>query len=105
MKPIAIGGMEDHCHLLLALPADMAVAKAVQLVKGGSSKWFREKHLRDFVWQKGYGAFSVSSSQLPKTIHYVQNQSSHHKKMDFCAEFILLLERHGIEYDPKYVFG
>jgi len=105
IKPIAIGGMEDHCHLLLALPSDMPIAKAVQLVKGGSSKWFREKHLRNFAWQQGYGAFSVSISQVPKTIAYIQNQPNHHRKIDFAAEFVLLLERHGIEYDPKYVLG
>jgi REP element-mobilizing transposase RayT len=105
IKPVAIGGMEDHCHLLLALPSDISISKALQLVKGGSSKWFRETHLRSFAWQQGYGAFSVSASQLPKTIAYIQNQAKHHKRIDFAAEFVLLLKRHGIEYDPKYVLG
>src|SRR5437879_5264695 len=57
MKPIAIGGIEDHCHSLVALPADLDVAKAAQLIKGASSKWFRETHVNDFGWQQGYGGF------------------------------------------------
>src|SRR5437868_3680815 len=92
MKPIAIGGIEDHCHVLLALPADVDVAKAAQLIKGGSSKWFREKHVKDFAWQQGYGGFSVSASQLDKTIAYVLNQERHHKKMDFKTEFVAFLK-------------
>src|ERR1041385_2305347 len=70
MKAIAVGGTTDHVHALLSLPATMSFAKAVQLIKGGSSKWvhdtFREH--RKFAWQEGYGAFSVSSSQLEKRL-------------------------------------
>lgn len=97
--------MEDHAHLLLSVPASMDVSKAVQLIKGGSSKWFREKHLNDFAWQQGFGAFSVSASQVPKTIAYIANQKLHHRKMDFKAEFIALLKKHGVEYDERYVWG
>jgi putative transposase len=105
MKPICIGGVEDHCHILVALPTDLDVAKAVQLIKGGSSKWSREKYSRDFGWQQGYGAFSVSASQQAKTVACIQDQRAHHKKMDFKAEYIALLERHGVEYDSRYVFA
>jgi REP element-mobilizing transposase RayT len=105
IRPVAIGGTDDHCHALLALPSDKDVAKVAQLIKGGSSKWFREKHVKDFSWQQGYGAFSVSASQKEKTVSYIANQEKHHKKMTFETEFISLLKKHDIEYDPKYVFG
>jgi putative transposase len=106
MKAIAIGGTIDHVHALLSLPAMMSFAKAVQLIKGGSSKWihdtFREHH--KFAWQEGYGAFSVSSSQAQKTIAYFQRQKEHHHKKSFQDEFIDFLEKHGIKYDRRYVF-
>ena len=106
MNAIAIGGTADNVHALLSLPATMSFAKAVQLIKGGSSKWvhdtFREH--RKFAWQEGYGAFSVSSSQADKTIAYIQQQKEHHRKRSFQDEFIDLLDKHGIEYDSRYIF-
>ena len=106
MKAMAIGGTADHMHLLLSLPSMMSFAKAVQLIKGGSSKWVHEafpKHRR-FAWQEGYGAFSVSASQVPKTVRYITNQKEHHRKKSFQEEFLELLNKHGIEYDSRYVF-
>jgi REP element-mobilizing transposase RayT len=106
MKAIAIGGTADHLHALLSLPATISFAKAVQLIKGGSSKWIHDtfhEH-RKFAWQEGYGAFSVSPSQLEKTIAYIQRQKEHHRRRNFQDEFIDLLDKHGIEYDPHYVF-
>lgn len=104
IKPIAIGGIEDHVHILVAIPTTLDVAKAVQLIKGGSSKWFRERHIRAFAWQQGYGAFSVSASQQSKTVSYIQNQRKHHRRMDFTFEYVALLEKHEVEYDQRYVF-
>ena len=106
IKPVCIGGIEDHSHILIALPRDMAVAKAVQLIKGGSSKWIHESFPdhRAFAWQEGYGAFSVSPSQLARTIAYINNQKEHHRKRSFEEEFIQLLDKHGIAYDKRYVF-
>jgi len=101
---LANGGMEDHTHLLIQLPATLALAKAVQLIKGGSSKWINE-HGRAFAWQEGYGAFGVSKSNMNVVVKYIANQEAHHRKITFEDEFIALLEKHGIEYDPKYVFG
>jgi len=101
---LANGGMEDHTHLLIQLPATLALAKAVQLIKGGSSKWINE-HGRVFAWQEGYGAFGVSKSNMNAVVKYIANQEAHHRKITFEDEFIALLEKHGIEYDPKYVFG
>ncbi len=85
----------------------MSFAKAVQLIKGGSSKWVHEafpKYKR-FAWQEGYGAFSVSRSQLGKTISYIQEQKEHHRKKTFQEEFLELLDRHGIEYDRRCILG
>jgi REP element-mobilizing transposase RayT len=74
MVALVVNGVTDHVHALIALPSTMAIAKAVQLLKGGSSKWSHDtfpEH-RTFAWQEGYGAFSVSVSQLDKTIAYIQ---------------------------------
>ena len=106
MKAIAIGGTTDHVHGLLSLPATMSFAKAVQLIKGGSSKWVHDsfRDHRRFAWQEGYGAFSVSSSQVNKTIAYINRQKEHHRKRTFEDEFINLLDKHGVEYDRRYIF-
>jgi len=100
-----VGGTENHVHLLLAVPASMALAKAVQSVKAISSKWMRETGQSGFGWQEGYGAFSVSRSQLGAVVEYINNQQEHHRKHTFEAEFLSLLKKHGIAYDLKYVFG
>ena len=105
MKALAIGGMFDHLHALLSLPATLSFANAVQLIKGGSSKWIHEElGLKKFSWQDGYGAFSVSQSQLKKTIAYINNQKEHHRKRTFKEEFLELLAKHGVANDPRYIF-
>jgi REP element-mobilizing transposase RayT len=106
MKAIEIGGVEDHVHILLSLPSTMAISKAVQLIKGGSSKWVHEtfpEH-RLFAWQEEYGAFSVSVSQLDKTSEYIKGQEAHHRTMTFQEEFLALLKKHRIEYDGRYLW-
>lgn len=100
----AVGGMEDHLHLLFRLPPTRPLADAVALVKSNSSKWLRESG-KEFAWQEGYGAFSVSSSNVDTVIRYIQKQEAHHRKISFEDEFISLLKKHRIDYDPKYVFG
>jgi REP element-mobilizing transposase RayT len=107
MKALAVGGTEDHAHLLLSLPTTTPVAKAIQIIKGGSSKWIHETFPahRDFAWQEGYGAFSVGISQVETTVVYIQNQKEHHRKKTFEEEFLTFLKRHGIEYDERYVLG
>ena len=81
-----------------------ALHVAVALLKANSSKWMNE-HRRRFSWQEGYGAFSVSASNLDAVVRYIDNQEKHHRKITFEDEFIGLLKRHKIDYDPKYVFG
>jgi REP-associated tyrosine transposase len=106
MKAIEIGGMPDHVHVLLSLPSTISISKALQLIKGGSSKWVHEtfpEH-RLFGWQAKYGAFSVSVSQLDKTIAYIKNQERHHRKLTFQEEFLALLKKHGIAYDERYIW-
>ena len=99
-----IGGMDDHVHLLIQIPPPLALAKAVMAIKANSSRWAREGG-QELEWQRGYGAFSVSASLVPAVIRYIRNQDSHHKKMSFEEEFRALLKKHGVEFDPKYIFG
>jgi putative transposase len=105
MKALAVGGTDDHVHVLLSLPGTMAIAKAVQLLKGGSSKWINEHPGPEFHWQEGYGAFTVSVSHLDATIEYIHEQAEHHKKRSFEEEFVAFLKKHNIDYDPQHVWG
>jgi len=104
MIALTVGGAEDHVHLLFHLPPKLALAKAVLLLKSNSSKWMSDQ-VQEFSWQEGYGAFSVSSSNIESVIRYIQNQEAHHRKIGFEEEFRAILTKHGIEYHPKYLFG
>ena len=104
-KALIVGGVGDHAHVLLSLPAIMPLAKAVQLIKGASSRWMNENHVRGFAWQEGYGAFTIGVSQKSTTIAYIKGQAEHHRKRSFEEEFLGFLGKNGIEYDPKYVWG
>jgi putative transposase len=107
MQGLSVGGTTNHAHILLLTPASIPVAKAVQLIKGGSSKWIHETFpsQRSFGWQDGYAAFSVSLSLAPKVIQYIDNQAEHHRTRSFEEEFVTFIQQHNIAYDPKYVFG
>ncbi len=106
MRALAVGGTHDHAHTLLSLPATMSVAKAIQLIKGGSSKWVHDQFpkYRQFEWQDGYGAFSIGASQLKSVARYINNQKDHHRKRTFEEEFLEFLDRYGVNYDRRYVF-
>lgn len=84
----------------------MPIAKAMQLIKGGSSKWVHETFpdQRAFAWQTKYGAFSVSVSQVDKIVAYIGNQKLHHHTMTFQEEFVALLKKHRIDYDERYLW-
>jgi REP element-mobilizing transposase RayT len=101
MKALAIGGVADHVHILLSLPATMAISKAMQLLKGNSSKWIHESFpgLRQFAWQQGYGAFSIGISGIEETSAYIRDQEEHHRTKTYREEVIAFLERHGLPFD------
>lgn len=105
--PLAIGGVADHVHLLIALPADTSIATAVRLVKANSSKWIHESQQAhaSFAWQRGYGAFSVSRSQVETVRRYVERQPEHHRKRSFQAEYLVLLRKHEIAFDERYLWS
>ena len=96
-----IGGVEDHLHMLIQIPLTLAYSDAMQEIKTSSSRWMG----RSFAWQRGFGIFGVSASNLDAVVRYVQRQQEHHRKMTFEQEYIALLKKHGITYDPRYVFG
>jgi putative transposase len=103
MKTLAIGGAADHVHVLLSLPATISVAKAMQLLKGNSSRWIRETipKMRSFAWQEGYGAFSVGVSGVDATVTYIRNQAEHHRTRSFREEFVAMLKKHGFAYEES----
>ncbi len=103
MPAIAIGGMNDHAHILFHLPPTLTLSKAIQLLKANSSKWMNE-HGMKFAWQEGYAAFSVSVSNTPVVAEYIRNQEKHHRKITFQDEYLALLKKHGIEFDPMNIF-
>ena len=102
----AAGARPDHVHLLCSLPPAVAVADAMRVVKTNSSLWLhRDRHLRGFDWQTGYGAFSVSQSQAPAVVRYLRDQEKHHRRMTFQEEFIGFLKKNGITYDERYLWS
>ena len=107
IKAIAIGGVEDHAHILLSIPATISLSRAVQLIKGGSSRWIHETfpNMKQFAWQEGYSAFSIGISAMDDTTAYINRQVEHHQKKTFEEELVQFLNRHGIDYDERYVFG
>jgi len=107
MTALQIGGVDDHIHALMTAPAIIAPAQIAQYLKGDSSKWIHDqfRNLRGFSWQDGYGAFTVSKSNLPEVVRYIQNQREHHRKNTFQDEYLEFLRKHGIEYDERYLCG
>ena len=107
MKSIRVGGTENHVHQLISLPSTLTIARAVQLIKGNSSKWIHDTfpQYQYFEWQEGYGAFSVNVSLIEKTIAYITNQQEHHRIKTFEEEFVQILKKHQIDYDERYVWG
>ena len=103
---IEIGGIEDHVHLLVNLSPAKSVSDSIRDIKSNASKWLNElPEIRArFGWQKGYGAFTVSHSQIEIVRPYIRNQREHHRTKTFEEEFIELLRRHEIEFDRKYLF-
>ena len=105
MKALIVGGVADHVHVLLSLPSTMTTAKAVQLLKGNSSKWIHETFpdCWDFGWQEGYGAFSIGVSGVEDTMQYIRTQAEHHRKMTFQEELAMFLNKHGMQFDEAMI--
>jgi len=102
---LGINGMEDHVHVLAKLRPDKAVSVVLRDLKANSSGWLHDvfPDIRDFSWQRGYGAFTVSFSQVEKVREYIASQQAHHRSRDFRDEFIGLLVKNGVEFDERYL--
>jgi REP element-mobilizing transposase RayT len=104
-KAVIINGMPDHVHMLLTIPPTLAVAECMRVVKANSSRWARQNGHRRFAWQTGYSAFSVSTSQMPRVVRYVQEQEKHHRRISFQQELLSLLRKNGVEFDERYLWN
>jgi len=104
--PIIVGGVHDHVHLLARQSRTISLSDWVKELKRVTSIWIKQQsgEFKSFSWQAGYGAFSVSHSQSGRVTNYIRNQELHHQNSDFKTEFRKFLERHGIEYDERYVW-
>jgi REP element-mobilizing transposase RayT len=105
-KCIEINGMPDHVHILAIVPPKLSLSDALRTIKANSSKWLRETKpaCTTFGWQDGYSAFTVSTSQVPSVRKYIRNQKNHHRQGDYKSELVGLLQKHGVEYDERYLW-
>ena len=103
---MAINGMADHIHLLVGLGPDIAVSDLIKAVKEASSRLINDKRWvrGHFKWQRGFGAFSYSRSQVSTVAKYIEEQERHHAKRSFRDEYLALLKKFEVEYDPAYLF-
>jgi len=101
--PEAIGGVEDHVHLLVGLRATHTLSDFVRELKKASSVWSAEQSGDPFAWQEGYAAFTVSWTHRDAVKEYIAKQEEHHQKCDFIEELRRMLERNGVAYDPKFL--
>ena len=103
---VRVGGVADHVHIVTTLPRTLCQAQMIERIKKVSSKWIKtlDARYRGFFWQRGYGAFSVSPSQLDTVLQYVDTQQEHHRTRSFQEEYRELLRRHGINFDERYVW-
>ena len=101
-----VGGVADHVHIVTTLPRTVSQAQLIEEIKKASSKWIKtlDARYRGFFWQRGYGAFSVSPSQLDAVVQYVEAQQEHHRTRTFQEEYRELLRRHGVDFDERYVW-
>jgi REP element-mobilizing transposase RayT len=105
-EPILINGVEDHVHLLCNLSRTLTIASLVEEAKKSSSMWMKQRgtRCRAFYWQAGYGAFSVSQSNVEQVRAYITAQEEHHRSLSFQDEFRALCRKHGISIDERYVW-
>ena len=105
--PMAIGGTQDHIHILAPLPKTMGISDFVRTIKSESSKWLKslDASYSQFAWQDGYAAFSVSQSIIGVTENYIRNQTDHHVRHSFEEEYKAFLKAYGIQYDDRFLFS
>jgi len=105
-KLMAINGMSDHIHILISTKPDCNLSDLVRDIKANSSKHINEQSWVNsrFEWQKGFGAFSVSSSQVDRTVKYIENQEKHHGRKTFKEEYIEFLNTYDVDFDERYIF-
>ena len=104
---LIVNGTSDHVHMLVRMPTLCSVAEMVRVVKANSSRWVHEKwpNHRDFGWQIGYGAFSVSASNVNAVTKYIAEQEEHHRRKSFQEELLAFLQKNGVTYDERYLWG
>ena len=100
---LAVGGMPDHVHLLVAIPPNKTISETIQKLKANSSRWMTSR-VPGFAWQRGYAAFSVSASSVDATVEYIRNQERHHARRDFKRELLDFLAKNGVAYDERHLF-
>jgi putative transposase len=100
-----INGTCDHVHMLLRIRPAQSIAEIARIVKANSSGWIRKKGHPEFAWQAGYGAFSVSESNVPAVTKYIATQDEHHKKRSFQEEFVAFLKKNKVAYDERYIWN
>ena len=107
VKVLSLNAMPDHVHMLWELPPKLSLSDSMRVLKTNSSRWVHETWgpKKEFAWQTGYGAFSVSRSNVRAVANYIEAQEAHHRKRTFQEEFIELLVKHGVDYDSRFVFG
>ena len=105
-EALRVGGVADHLHVVTTLPRTISQAAMVKTVKKTSSKWIEglDSKYRQFYWQRGYGACSVSPSQLDAVLEYVESQEEHHRTRSFQEEYRDFLRKYGVEFDERYVW-
>src|SRR3954464_8493494 len=101
---LAVGGVDDHVHILAKLKPTIAVAEFIKQLKADSSKWASKRGRGPFAWQARYGAFTVSESQAGTVRAYIENQKRHHRRASFEQELIALLRAHRVEFDERYLW-
>ena len=100
---LLVGGTSDHIHIAVRLHPELSISEFVRNLKTNSSKWVHETFSREFSWQEGYSAFSVSQSIIGKVVEYIRGQKEHHRKLTFKEELQSFLKKHNIDYAEKYL--
>lgn len=105
-ESVHVGGVGDHVHVVATLPRTFSQAEFIEHIKKTSSKWIKtlDARYRGFFWQRGYGVFSVSCSQLESVLQYVETQQDHHRTRTFQEEYRELLRKHSVDFDERYVW-